>query len=171
MSRSGYSDCDGDNWALIRWRGAVKSAIRGAKGQAMLKEALAALDAMQNKRLASESLVNADGEFCTLGALGYARGLDMSKVDPEDREAVASLFGVAEALAAEIMFLNDEFCDGRRLVRFEICGPMRHFYPHWEEHNRSKWMPDPLAAERRWEYMRNWVASQIVDSETNKVAL
>ena len=27
MSRSGYSEYDGEQWALIRWRGAVKSAI------------------------------------------------------------------------------------------------------------------------------------------------
>jgi hypothetical protein len=34
MSRSGYSDdidSADDQWALIRWRGAVKSAIRGAR--------------------------------------------------------------------------------------------------------------------------------------------
>ena len=33
MSRSGYTDeCDG--WELVRWRGAVNSAIRGKRGQA-----------------------------------------------------------------------------------------------------------------------------------------
>lgn len=32
MSRCGYSD-DYDQWALIRWRGAVESAIRGKRGQ------------------------------------------------------------------------------------------------------------------------------------------
>ena len=45
MSRSGYTDDydDGYEWANIRWRGAVKSAIRGKRGQATLK---AILDAM-----------------------------------------------------------------------------------------------------------------------------
>lgn len=33
MSRSGYSE-DLDMWDLIRWRGAVKSALRGKRGQA-----------------------------------------------------------------------------------------------------------------------------------------
>jgi hypothetical protein len=37
MSRSGYSD-DLENWSLIRWRGAVASAIRGRRGQAFLRE-------------------------------------------------------------------------------------------------------------------------------------
>lgn len=56
MSRSGYTeDCDG--WDLIRWRGAVASAIRGKRGQAFLREALAALDAMPEKQLISHDLV------------------------------------------------------------------------------------------------------------------
>ena len=60
MSRSGYSeDCDG--WALVRWRGAVKSAIRGQRGQAFLRELLAALDAIPDKRLIAEELVDAQG--------------------------------------------------------------------------------------------------------------
>jgi hypothetical protein len=101
MSRSGYSD-DIDGWALIRWRGAVTSAIRGERGQAMLRELVQALDALPEKRLASGSLVTAEGDYCTLGALGRARGMDMAPIDPEDREAVAKAFGVAEALAAEI---------------------------------------------------------------------
>lgn len=46
MSRSGYvDDCD-DMLALGRWRGAVRSAIRGARGQSLLREALVILDAL-----------------------------------------------------------------------------------------------------------------------------
>jgi hypothetical protein len=41
MSRSGYSD-DCDGWALIRWRGAVNSAIKGRRGQQALREIVAA---------------------------------------------------------------------------------------------------------------------------------
>ena len=57
MSRSGYVDDMCDEWALIRYRGAVKSAIRGKRGQAFLREMLAALDAMPEKRLISGALV------------------------------------------------------------------------------------------------------------------
>ena len=45
MSRSGYGD-DIGQWDLIRWRGAVQSAMCGKRGQAFLKEMLAALDAL-----------------------------------------------------------------------------------------------------------------------------
>lgn len=154
MSRSGYTDDCEDLWAMIRWRGAVKSAIRGARGQAMLRELIAALDALPEKRLAADSLVTDDGEFCALGALGHARGLDMSEIDPYDREAVAKAFGIAEALAAEIMYKNDE-CAVANWVpqRVEICGPMRRvdarFVTHWEDNEH--------AAEQRWRAMRAWV--------------
>jgi hypothetical protein len=107
MSRSGYSD-DIDNWALIRWRGAVASALRGRHGQAFLREALGVLDAMEDKRLAAGTFV--EGGYCLLGAVGAARGLDMAAIDPEepDRELLAHLFHIAPAMAAEIMYENDE---------------------------------------------------------------
>ena len=57
MSRSGYVDDMCDQWAMIRYRGAVRSAIRGRRGQAFLREMLAALDAMPEKRLTAGALV------------------------------------------------------------------------------------------------------------------
>lgn len=61
MSRSGYNndygDYDYDQWAAIRWSGAVKSAMRGKRGQQFLKDILAAMDAMPEKRLVRNVLV------------------------------------------------------------------------------------------------------------------
>jgi hypothetical protein len=108
MSRSGYSDdYDQEQWALIRWRGAVKSAIRGKRGQALLKEMLEALEAMPVKSLTT-GLLESDGEVCAFGALGIKRGMNMSVIDPEDYEQVAKDFGTSQALAREIMYENDE---------------------------------------------------------------
>lgn len=107
MSRSGYSD-DLDMWALIRYRGAVASALRGKHGQAFLKELLAGLDAMPEKKLIRHELV-ADGQYCALGVVGCNRGLDMTNLDPEDIHAVANAFGIADSLAREIVFMNDEY--------------------------------------------------------------
>lgn len=114
MSRSGYSDdYDYDQWAMIRWRGAVTSAIRGARGQAMFRELLAALDGMEPKRLITGDLVK-EGDVCALGALGVARGLSMDDIDPDDRKMVAGRFGIPEALAAEVLYVNDEWgCYGQ----------------------------------------------------------
>lgn len=108
MSRSGYvDDCD-DNWALIRWRGAVKSAIRGRRGQAFLREMIAALDAMPVKVLHPHELLTEAGNVCALGAVAQARGMDVSPLDPYDAESVAAAFGLPEALTREIVFINDE---------------------------------------------------------------
>ncbi|WP_315833953.1 hypothetical protein [Bradyrhizobium prioriisuperbiae] len=120
MSRSGYSD-DCDQWQLIRYRGAVASAFRGKRGQSFLKETLAALDALPVKRLVANELAAPDliscshwgiheGEsVCAIGAVGRSRGIDMAKLDPEDAEAVAGTFGIAEAMAREIVYENDEY--------------------------------------------------------------
>lgn len=157
MSRSGYHDDNDDNWQLIRWRGAVRSAIRGKRGQAFLKEMLAALDAMPDKRLIAgvlvvdgwqgawdgqEIIVGADelvdrrgqphpmGAVCAIGAVGKARGVDMAGLDPEDSETVSCTFGISDALAREIVYMNDE----------------------------GAWNETP---EQRWARMRRWVAAQI----------
>lgn len=108
MSRSGYSDDFGDNqWDLIRWRGAVASAMRGRRGQAFLKEMLVTLDALPEKRLIAYDLEKG-GEVCAIGAVGRARGVDMSKMDPEDYDSVAGQFGIATPLAQEIVYMNDD---------------------------------------------------------------
>lgn len=142
MSRSGYSD-ECENLGL--WRGAVERAIKGKRGQAMLRDLLAALDAMPEKALVADSLVTAEGEFCTLGALGRVRGIDMTKLDPEDRESVAGAFGIATAMAQEIVYMNDEYEDGHR------C---------WS----GRWVYEPETDEERFERMRAWVAKQIKEA-------
>lgn len=162
MSRSGYTDDVEDQWALIRWRGAVASSIRGARGQAFLQELLAALDSLPEKRLIANNL-QAEGAFCTLGALGAARGLDMAHIDPEDRDAVASSFGVAEALAADVMYLNDEWIDEYVWVDVEVCGPLRYR----DQRMKSVRMQAAQVEEKRWRYMREWVASQIKASNAS----
>lgn len=107
MSRSGYCD-DIEQWELIQWRGAVSSALRGKRGQEFLRELLAGLDAMPEKRLIANDLIR-EGEVCTLGVIGQTRGVDISTLDPEDSDHVAKVFDIAPAMAKEIVFMNDEF--------------------------------------------------------------
>ncbi len=122
MSRSGYSE-DLDNWALIRWRGAVESAIRGKRGQAILKELEAALLALPVKKLCKNDFADPESEtVCALGAVALkrkiAQGKEMSVAIkeiatefPEGCEAkeVAGEFNIADALAKEITYINDEW--------------------------------------------------------------
>ncbi len=121
MSRSGYIDDRDDQWAGIMWRGAVASAMRGRRGQDFLKEMMAAMDALPTKRLVANELEAPDlipcshwGLFeaesvCAIGAVGKTRGVDMSKIDPEDYASVANQFGIAQAMAQEIVYVNDEW--------------------------------------------------------------
>ena len=138
MSRSGYSD-GLEPLELGRWRGRVASAIRGKRGQAFLKEALAALDALPEKRLIKGDLVASTGlpfreerSVCLLGAVGLKRSLDMTSLDPHAAEDVASAFGIAEVMAREITWVNDE----------------------------ARWRETP---EERFERVRAWVVAQIND--------
>jgi hypothetical protein len=127
---------------LICWRGAVNSAIKGKRGQAFLIELRDALDAMPEKRLIAGDL-KANGQFCTLGVIGAKRGLDMSGLDPDCRETVAAAFGIAPAMAAEIVFENDE--NDHMLIR--------------QPDGSSKWGRE--TPEHRWQRMRRWVDEQI----------
>jgi hypothetical protein len=134
MSRSGYVDDMDDQWAMIRWRGAVKAAFRGRRGQAFLKELLAALDALPGKRLIAD-YVQKNGEVCALGAVSRARGLhsDEGNIEFEEGyngEPEAEVFGIANCMVQEIVFMNDE------------------------------WLPRETP-ERRFTRMRDWITQQI----------
>lgn len=61
MSRSGYYEDYEHDWYQIMWRGAVKRAIRGKRGQAFLREMLTALDALPEPRLIAEKLESGTG--------------------------------------------------------------------------------------------------------------
>jgi hypothetical protein len=143
MSRSGYIDDFDEPWQHICWRGAVASAIKGRRGQLFLMEMLAAMDALPLKRLVANELETSDlipcshwGMFeaesvCAIGAVGKRRGADMTAIDPNDPPQVAGAFGIAEAMAQEIVYINDEW------------GPCRE------------------TPEARFSRVRKWVASQI----------
>lgn len=165
MSRSGYSDDCEDQWGLIRWRGAVNSAINGKRGQAFLREALAALDAMPEKRLVTDEL-QADGDFCTLGVVGAARGLQLEKIDTEDWQQLSHEFGISEALAREIMFENDQTFQDHMDKYVVICGPMRPHYPDWGKHERRFIVDNPRAPELRWNRMRAWIQKHIKEAQS-----
>jgi hypothetical protein len=122
MSRSGYSDDgDCDNWQHIMYRGAVTSALYGKRGQAFLRELLAALDNLPSPELVAGVLEERpDGAVCSFGAVGKARGLDMTALDNQWKNlsddyaeydfapCVAKTFGVAKAFARELMWVNDQ---------------------------------------------------------------
>lgn len=129
MSRSGYSD-ECENLGL--WRGAVNRATRGYRGQHLLRKLRDALDAMPSKRLIADAIEDEAGDVCAFGALD-------PHVTSYDAEALADRFGVAHALAAEIVYMNDEA---------------------WQYSGGQQETP-----EARWIRMRAWVDKQIVPDD------
>jgi hypothetical protein len=135
VSRSGYTEVE-DNWEMIKYRGQVASAIRGKRGQKFFRELIKALDAMPIKELIAEDLER-DSKVCALGALGHAKGIDLSGVDPYDRDTVADLFDIAPQLASETMYENDE--------------------TYWIYYGQAD---DPA---KRWQHMRDWAESHLIE--------
>jgi len=109
MSRSGYVDDMEDQLSFGRWRAQVKSAIRGKRGQEFLRELADAMDAMPEKVLIAEELINDDGDCCAIGVVCKARGIDVSTIDHEVPEQVGAAVGIARQMAAEIEYENDDW--------------------------------------------------------------
>tara|TARA_R110002153_G_scaffold9324_3_gene38608 strand:+ start:211 stop:636 length:426 start_codon:yes stop_codon:yes gene_type:complete len=118
MGRHGYNEGDGNNWQYIKWAGMTASAARGKRGQAMLRELLAALDAMPDKKLITRSVVDEDGCCCTVGALLKEKEvpyLDKLVAAWEDEDILAEWnddiaedLDVSPVLLQEIEYANDE---------------------------------------------------------------
>jgi hypothetical protein len=138
MNRSGYDDYDGDAADLNLYRANVERALAGRRGQAFLKEMLAAMDALPEKKLIPGLMQEDSGEVCAIGSVSKARGIDMERLnqlaedeDPDLPRAIAKQFGIAACMAREIMYWND--ADAR----------------------------DPETPEQRFARMRKWIERQI----------
>jgi hypothetical protein len=109
MSRSGYTDDfnDENNYTYL-FASVVKRSIKGKRGQAFLREMHDALEALPEKRLVEDDLQTSEGAVCALGAVGQARGLDMSKLTPDYSDQIAKAFKISETLAREIAYVNDD---------------------------------------------------------------
>jgi len=170
MSRSGYTDDNEDPLAHGRWRQAVRRSLEGKRGQALLRELVEALDAMPDKRLYSGSFATAEGEFCTLGVLGAKRGTKMDDLGDEhdcDTATVGQRFGIAPAMAAEIMYMNDEYAvDEWKWVDVEFCGPVRPYYPDCGRHTKSVRVHNDNHPRERWQRMRAWAAANLKTPNT-----
>lgn len=173
MSRCGYTDdfdCSDSAWKATCASARARS-LSGKRGQAFLKELIAALDSMPVKKLVANSFARSDGEFCALGVVGNARGLkmdDLLYIDDDidnpgcNNELTAKRFGISKSMANEIMYLNDEGLVHDEVMKTqEVCGPVR---PHWPEYGRrinNYWVENENADTERWQKMRAWAESKI----------
>lgn len=138
MSRSGYVDDYDENFpnALAFYRSSVDGALMGKRGQKFLRDLITALDAMPEKKLASDALEYPDGSVCAIGAVGRMRGIDMSRLDVHDADLIGKVFGIAPCMAKEIVFENDE-------------------------HDSWTFRAEPETDEQRWDRMRAWATGNL----------
>lgn len=131
---------------------------------------LETLDAMEDKELYSGSFSTKDGEFCVLGAVGSKFGIKTDDLGDEsycDIDLVGSRFGIAPAMAAEIMYHNDEcLVDEWEWKDVEFVGPVRPHWPDYGQHTTSIQVYNSNHASDRWKEMRAWVISNIIPDNT-----
>jgi hypothetical protein len=124
----GYIEGDGSESPFMYLQQSIyERALKSKRGRKLLRDLANALDAMPVKRLVPNSFEAPTGEVCSLGAVGRARGLDMTPLEAiaseisnsvNDYEAgesicllneeAAAAFDAARTLVAEIMFTNDD---------------------------------------------------------------
>lgn len=174
MSRSGYSDEEAEPGQFAMWRGQVASAIRGRRGQALLREMLAAMDAMPVKRLIANSLREGrgiqvhtvwdpeapsrwgpyKGEFRTetithCAAATYQGGLLLEV-------SVCALGTVGEARGIPMENLNPEAPNqvARAFdIAHQLASEIAYMNDEYGAHDETP--------EHRWVRMRAWAASNI----------
>jgi len=96
------------------------------------------MDAMPCKELIAEELINSEGKCCAIGVVCKSRNLDVSEVDYEDAESVGNVVGIAQSMAAEIEYINDD----------DFA---------WSEETPSE----------RWNRVRKWIADNMINGGTH----
>jgi hypothetical protein len=95
-----------------------------------------------------------DCGVCAIGALGQKRGISMNRLDPEDATAVGAAFDIAEQLAREVVWENDE-ASGRITVVPSRYDPVSGRYVNGVYRDETP--------EERWQRMRTWATRHMKD--------
>jgi hypothetical protein len=111
--------CDSDDYDWEPWMegqaaGALRSAIRGSRGQRLLRDLIAGLDALPVPELAAGALEDPEtGCVCALGAVRLQRGPEAVplRFDPTDEDVdwreLAEPFDISETLANAVVSENE----------------------------------------------------------------
>lgn len=185
MSRSGYCDDIEDPLELGRWRAQVRSATRGKRGQKLLRDLLAALDAMPDKRLVANQLeVSAASDekhaqswvamFNDPGAADRHREHYVATRPAHYHEGdVCALGALGRVRGLDMSGLDPDDPEGVGAA-FDIATPLAQEIVYVNDegffartvtmaHGQEYYLRVECPAER-WQRVRNWVAAQIIQS-------
>lgn len=154
-------DCDPDEQRRVNlWRANLAREIKGKRGQAFLRELLAALEALPEKRLVSNALA-AKGTVCALGSLALKRRTDAGE----------SSDVVIDDLSKVIVDHEHEDWDGDEMSDWAeavlACPSHLAWYIPYENdtgpRTRVGKEVHEETDEHRYERMVRWVRARIVD--------
>ena len=136
-----FDDYDYEPWMEGQAAGAMRSAIRGRRGQQLLRDLIAGLDALPVPELAAGALEDPEtGCVCALGAVRLQRGA----------EAVPLSFD-----------LDDPDIDWRDLAKpFDISETLAHAVIPENEYSSKR--NDEQSRRRRWQSVRAWAVGNLV---------
>ena len=136
-----FDDYDYEPWMEGQAAGAMRSAIRGRRGQQLLRDLIAGLDALPVPELAAGALEDPEtGCVCALGAVRLQRGA----------EAVPLSFD-----------LDDPDIDWRDLAKpFDISETLAHAVISQNEYSSKR--NDEQSRRRRWQSVRAWAVGNLV---------
>ncbi len=131
LYQEGYGDAE--PWMEGQQAGALKSAIRGQRGQRLLRDLVAALDALDAPELSAGALEDeTTGCCCAFGAVRRYRGaaavpLCFHPTEEElDPSHFAEPFDVAPALAWQVVEVNEGWSDSnKQAARRQRWGRVR----------------------------------------------
>jgi hypothetical protein len=138
-----FDDHDYEPWMEGQAAGALRNAIRGRRGQRLLRDLIAGLDALPVQELAAGALKDSEtGCVCALGAVRLQRGADAVplRFDPTDPDVdwrdLAEPFDISEILANAVVSQNE--------YGFK-CN-------------------DEQSRRRRWRRVRDWAVCNLITS-------
>ena len=136
-----YYDDDLEPWEENLSAGALRSAIRGKRGQQLLRDLINGLDALPSPELSAGALEDEEtGGCCALGAVRRFRGADAVPLwfDPMEEDLrpahLAEPFNISVSLAWAVLQVNED-ADG--------CNNER-------------------ARRRRWQRVRDWAVENLI---------
>ena len=141
-----YYDDDSEPWQENLYAGALRSAIRGKRGQQLLRDLIAGLDALPSPELTAGALENeSTGGCCALGAVRRLRGADAVPLsfDPIEEDVtpddLAEPFNIATILAWAIVQVNEDI------------------------DNKN----DERSRRRRWQRVKDWAVKHLIVKSTH----
>jgi hypothetical protein len=154
------------------WDANMERIYCGKRGQKVLRELIAALLALPERRLVADVIQKPEtGEVCAIGALAKYRGIDPGEFEDSDDGTIelGEKLGLGFMLSWQIGAENDLHCPRLKLqskhVMLDVPVEVSSWYgdgrPSYQEVVSVSDYLRGYSPEERWQHIYNWAASKI----------